>query len=146
MLGLATPGLTAEGVSILGTWNCIDTRNGGEMRANVQIRKNRIFNARMYISMALDELHISAIADYKSRWRLDGNNWYETPINVRILKFEVNGIDQRGSTPAHALRDDLMRPQSGPDEIRLTSLTTLEFLHDGEVTVCQRDSDTSKNS
>jgi hypothetical protein len=123
---------------IVGRWSCSADTPDGLISAQMLYDKDGTTRSTMIIGSDSDDMHIEAILQTVSTWRIPGDGTLrERVTDVDVVSFKVNG-EAIDSDQLESLKDDLMQDElmSGSLQISAKSLSMVD--DQGTRTSCMR--------
>lgn len=100
-----------------GEWHCFQDGSGVRVEAQTVIGADGSFTAQMEYRIAGPSGRLTVRALYAARWRASGSEFWDHPLDARIVGITMDGTPTEAPEVAQAIRATLMEAPDGPLQI-----------------------------
>jgi hypothetical protein len=123
---------------ILGEWICVDQQGAVTMVTRGEFHPNGKFSAKITFEGAPNSIHVKGKANYRSTYRVQGDEFFDHPETVKIKSFQINGHDARHEPAARRFRKVLLEDSATSAKIRRKADGYMDLITEGRVIACRR--------
>ncbi|MEM7440492.1 MAG: hypothetical protein AAF393_12905 [Pseudomonadota bacterium] len=112
--GLMFAAPPAAANTVVGQWHCLQTGPEVRVEAVTNIANDGTFTAEMEFILVGPNGRMIVSALYAAEWKLDGDAFWDNPLDARVIGVTVNGEPAEAPQVTEGILQSLREPPDGP--------------------------------